>query len=76
MPLLQIRLLQPFERVGTTADGSGLGLAIVNAIAGGTGGRLLLTSPLPGRQGGFEARFTAPPPGTKERTGNGVEGAL
>jgi len=66
-PDLLSRLLQPFERGGTAAEGSGLGLAIVNAIASGTGGQLLLTSPLPGRQSGFEARFTAPPPGPKER---------
>ena len=75
-PDLLPRLLQPFERGGTTAEGSGLGLAIVNAVAGGTGGRLVLTSPLPGRQGGFEARFTAPPPGAKDRMGNGVGGVL
>jgi two-component system OmpR family sensor kinase len=61
------RLLQPFERGGAAAEGSGLGLAIVNAIASGTGGQFMLTSPLPGRQSGFEARFTAPPPAPQER---------
>src|SRR5262245_37458939 len=30
---------------------------IANAVACGVGGKLVLTSPLPGRQGGFEARF-------------------
>lgn len=60
------RLLQPFERGGAAAEGSGLGLAIVNAIASGTGGQFMLTSPLPGRQSGFEARFAAPPPGPKK----------
>lgn len=62
-PDLLLRLPQPFERGRTTAEGAGLGLAIVNTIASGTGGRLVLTSPLPGRQSGFEARFSAPPPG-------------
>lgn len=82
-PDLLSRLPQPFERGRTTADGAGLGLAIVNAIASGTGGQLLLTSPLPGRQTGFEAKFTAPPPGPQgalvergDRTGTGVGGAL
>jgi two-component system OmpR family sensor kinase len=69
-PDLLSRLLQPFERGGTTADGSGLGLAIVNAIASGIGGRLLLTSPMRGGQGGFEVSFTAPPPGPTERREN------
>lgn len=81
-PDLLSRLLQPFERGRTAAEGSGLGLAIVNAIAKGTGGQLRLTSPLPGQEIGFEARFTAPPPGLEARRGSGVrtadgiEGAL
>lgn len=81
-PELLSRLLQPFERGGTTAEGSGLGLAIVNAIAAGTGGQFALTSPLPGRQSGFQARFTAPPPGPEgrrggvDRTAKGVQGDL
>lgn len=83
-PDLLSRLLQPFERGGTTAEGSGLGLAIVNTIASGTGGQLVLTSPLPGQQSGFEARFSAPPPkpeGIVEKPGekraaNGVQSAL
>ena len=62
-PDLLLRLLQPFERGRTVAEGSGLGLAIVNAIAIGTGGQLEVTSPLPGQQSGFRARFTAPAPG-------------
>ncbi len=69
-PDLLSRLLQPFERGTTAADGSGLGLAIVNAIAAGTGGQLALTSPLPGRPTGLEARFTAPRPGPKDRRGS------
>lgn len=81
-PDLLLRLLQPFERGRTAAEGSGLGLAIVNAIAKGTGGQLRLTSPLPGQEIGFEAKFTAPPPGLEARRGrglrtaDGVEGAL
>ena len=67
-PDLRLRLLQPFERGRTAAEGSGLGLAIVNAIATGTGGRLVLSSPLPGRQSGFEARFSAPRPGVEGLT--------
>ena len=67
-PDLLLRLLQPFERGRTAAEGSGLGLAIVNAIATGTGGRLVLSSPLPGRQSGFEARFSAPRPGVEGLT--------
>jgi two-component system, OmpR family, sensor kinase len=54
---LLARLSRPFERGHTGADGSGLGLAIANAVACGVGGKLVLTSPLPGRQSGFEARF-------------------
>lgn len=51
------RLTRPFERGDTRASGSGLGLAIAKAIASGVGGRLTLTSPLPGQAGGFEAKF-------------------
>ena len=60
-PDLVSRLLQPFERGRTAAEGSGLGLAIVNAMAAGTGAKLVLTSPLTGKEYGFEAKFTAPP---------------
>jgi two-component system OmpR family sensor kinase len=56
-PDLLARLSRPFERGRTGAEGSGLGLAIANAIASGIGGELVLTSPLSGRQSGFEARF-------------------
>ncbi|MFN4281576.1 MAG: ATP-binding protein [Alphaproteobacteria bacterium] len=52
------RLSRPFERGNTDADGSGLGLAIAKAIASGVGGTLTLTSPLPGAQSGFEAKFS------------------
>lgn len=53
------RLSQPFTRGATPAGGAGLGLAIARAIASGSGGRLDLASPLPGRADGFEARFSA-----------------
>jgi two-component system OmpR family sensor kinase len=46
---LLAQLAWPFERGRTRAEGSGLGLAIAYAVASGTGGDLLLTSPLPGR---------------------------
>lgn len=57
---LLAHLSERFERGGATADGSGLGLAIVAAIAERTGGRLDLLSPRPGRNSGFEARFSIP----------------
>lgn len=66
-PDLLSRLLQPFERGQTVVEGSGLGLAIVSAIAAGTGGEFVLTSPLPGKQFGFEAKFSAPPAGAEGR---------
>ena len=52
------RLSRPFERGTTNAEGSGLGLAISKAIASGVGADLVLTSPLPGKQSGFQARFS------------------
>ncbi|MGD9880863.1 MAG: ATP-binding protein [Reyranella sp.] len=67
-PGLLTRLSQPFERGRTGAEGSGLGLAIANAIASGVGGELILTSPLPGRQSGFEARFSLRRPSGRERS--------
>jgi two-component system OmpR family sensor kinase len=57
------RLARPFERGRSGADGSGLGLAIAHAVAAGVGGKLVLTSPLPGRQSGFEARLSVPATG-------------
>lgn len=54
---------RPFERGTGTArggEGAGLGLAIAQAIAEGSGGRLTLASPAPGRPDGFQARFTPP----------------
>jgi two-component system OmpR family sensor kinase len=53
------RLARPFERGSSDAEGSGLGLAIAKAIASGVGADLVLTSPLPGTQSGFQARFAA-----------------
>ncbi|MGC2780298.1 MAG: ATP-binding protein [Bradyrhizobium sp.] len=52
---LLTRLSRPFERGPTDAEGAGLGLAIAKAIASGVGGELILTSPLPGAHGGFQA---------------------
>ena len=54
------RLTARFERAGSGTDGSGLGLAIVSAIADRIGSRLVLTSPRPGRESGFEARLKLP----------------
>ncbi len=58
-PELLERLSRPFERGSTDADGSGLGLAIAKAIAAGVGAELVLPSPWPGAQSGFQARFSA-----------------
>jgi two-component system OmpR family sensor kinase len=55
---LLARLSRPFERGRTGTDGEGLGLAISHAVASGIGGELVLTSPLPGRRGGFAASFS------------------
>lgn len=56
-PELLARLSEPYERGRTQASGTGLGLAIAKAIAAGTGGRIKLASPRPGRNDGFEASF-------------------
>jgi two-component system OmpR family sensor kinase len=56
-PDLLARLSEPYERGRTQASGTGLGLAIAKTIAAGTGGRIELTSPRPGREDGFEASF-------------------
>jgi two-component system OmpR family sensor kinase len=56
-PELLVRLSEPYERGHTQAGGTGLGLAIAKAIAAGTGGTIVLTSPRPGRDEGFEANF-------------------
>lgn len=52
------KLTKRFERAGASRGGSGLGLAIASSIARGTGQRLDLTSPAPGRNDGFEARLS------------------
>lgn len=44
-----------FARGGSKAEGSGLGLAIADTIARASGGELTLSSPISGRDGGFEA---------------------
>lgn len=54
------RLGKPFMRGDTTAEGSGLGLSIARSILEQAGGRLALASPIPGRDGGFEATVTLP----------------
>jgi two-component system OmpR family sensor kinase len=46
-----------FRRGSTDATGAGLGLAIVETIMRQSNGRLELTSPIPGRLDGFEARL-------------------
>ncbi|MDP2733169.1 MAG: histidine kinase dimerization/phospho-acceptor domain-containing protein [Hoeflea sp.] len=59
-PVTLHRLTARFERAGAATDGSGLGLAIVAAIADRIGSPLILRSPRPGHQSGFEARLTLP----------------
>ncbi|BBU59658.1 two-component sensor histidine kinase (plasmid) [Mameliella alba] len=54
------RLTARFERAGSDTDGSGLGLAIVAAIAARIGSQLVLTSPRPGQESGFEASVRLP----------------
>lgn len=53
-------LTDRFERVGAETDGSGLGLAIVAAIADRIGSNLVLRSPRPGHDAGFEAAIALP----------------
>jgi two-component system, OmpR family, sensor kinase len=59
-PEAMARLKRPFERGGSPATGAGLGLAIAEAIAAGAGSNLELSSPVPGRPSGFEARVRLP----------------
>ncbi len=54
------KLTTRFARGPTKADGTGLGLAIVKSLVEQTGGELVLSSPAPGRQDGFEARIVLP----------------
>ncbi|HRJ02759.1 MAG TPA: HAMP domain-containing sensor histidine kinase, partial [Hyphomonas sp.] len=54
------RLADRFERAGKLRDGNGLGLAIVHAIAQRIGSALVLKSPRPGQDSGFEACLTLP----------------
>lgn len=51
------RLTQRFERGKAAGPGSGLGLAIAETIARAANGSLELTSPIPGKPGGFLAVF-------------------
>jgi two-component system OmpR family sensor kinase len=50
-----VRLTSRFERAAIAGEGSGLGLAIVRTIAERAGGSLILHSPAPGGETGFEA---------------------
>lgn len=54
------RLGQPFMRGDTRSDGSGLGLSIARTILEQAGGRLTLSSPIPGEADGFEALVELP----------------
>lgn len=49
------KLSDRFERGGISARGSGIGLSIVSTIAERVGNPLILKSPRPGTQSGFEA---------------------
>ena len=49
-----------FKRGSSTASGTGLGLAIANTLARQMGTKLILNSPAPGRDDGFEAAFSLP----------------
>lgn len=53
-------LTHRFERADPATTGSGLGLAIVAAIAERIGSTLILASPRPGKEDGFEARICLP----------------
>lgn len=54
------KLADRFERGGISARGSGIGLSIVSTIADRIGGSLVLRSPRPGMQSGFEASVKLP----------------
>jgi len=53
-------LTRRFARGETVASGSGLGLAIANTLVEGMGARLVLQSPVPGKEDGFQARIDFP----------------
>jgi len=57
-PDLLDRLTQRFVRGQDGTHGTGLGLAIVNTIMRDSGGKLSLTSPVPGQNGGFRATLS------------------
>lgn len=59
-PAVLDRLKNRFERGSVQGEGSGLGLAIVAAIADRIGSRLVLSSPRPGHEAGFEAAIMLP----------------
>ena len=52
-----VRLKQRFERGKGARPGSGLGLAIAESVARAANGSLQLSSPIPGKAGGFLAAF-------------------
>ena len=59
------RLTDRFERANGRTDGSGLGLAIVAAIADRIGSSLVLKSPRPSQETGFEATVRIPTIGSE-----------
>lgn len=65
------RLTARFERANADALGSGLGLAIVAAIAERIGSSLVLQSPRPGAESGFEASVMLPTNGPDPAPGIG-----
>jgi two-component system OmpR family sensor kinase len=54
------RLTQRFARASSRPEGAGLGLSIVDTIMTQTGGRIVLTSPAPGKPDGFSAMLAWP----------------
>ena len=68
-PAVLDRLTHRFERGDASAEGSGLGLAIVATIAERTGGRLELSSPVPGSRSGFSAELQLPVGPDRENSG-------
>jgi two-component system, OmpR family, sensor kinase len=59
-PEVVARLTDRFERVGPRLDGSGLGLAIVSTIGDRIGSKLVISSPRPDREEGFDVMIALP----------------
>jgi two-component system, OmpR family, sensor kinase len=66
-PDVLARLTHHFERAGTRIDGSGLGLAIVSTIADRIGSKVIIKSPRPDHDGGFEVTIALPQPKAEGR---------